>query len=431
MELNDLILISTDDHIIEPPDVFKNHIASRWQESAPHMVRRADGSDVWLYEGVELTTLALNAVAGWPVDEWGIEPASLSQLREGTYDVASRVMDMNANGVLASMGFPTFPQFCGQVFLRSKDKELGLATVRAYNDWHIEEWCGYAPERFIPLGLLPLWDPELMAAEVRRLDKLGCHAVTFSENPVQLGLPSLHSTHWDPFWRACDEVGTIICMHLGSSSTMMTTSPDAPINVMMTLAPVNLISAATDLIYSPVLRNYSNLKVALSEGGVGWIPFFLERIDYEYRTHRAWTHMDFGSRLPSEIFRERVITCFINDPHGVAERETIGIDNMTWECDYPHSDSTWPRSPETVHEQFAGVSDEDTAKITHQNAMNHWRFDPFALRPREKCTVGALRAESADWNIEPVSRRGSDWHSDEAVTTGALLGGLQLGGQQA
>ena len=124
---------------------------------------------------------------------------------------------MSANGVLGSLNFPSLPGFAGRLFAALDDKDAALALCRAYNDWHIEEWCGYAPERFIPLAIPPIWDPQAIADEVRRVAKKGCHAITFPENPVPLGLPSLHTDHWDPFWQACSDEGTIVCMHIGSS----------------------------------------------------------------------------------------------------------------------------------------------------------------------------------------------------------------------
>jgi hypothetical protein len=193
-------------------------------------------------------------------------------------------------------------------------------------------------------------------------------------------------------------------MHLGSSSQILMTSVEAPIDVMISLQPINMVQAAADLIWSPILRKYKNLHFALSEGGIGWIPYALERIDYVYEHHHKWTGQDFGDQLPSQVFKDRVITCFIDDAFGVQSREYLNIDNITWECDYPHSDSTWPQSPEALMKYLDGVSDEDIDKITHLNAMKHFRFDPFSVRPREKCTVAALRAEAADVDTSLVSR---------------------------
>ena len=154
--------------------------------------------------------------------------------------------------------------------------------LQAYNDWHIDEWCGAYPGRFIPLSIPAIWDPELMAAEVRRVAAKGCHAVTFSENPSKLGWPSVHSDHWDPFWTACSDEGTVVCMHIGSSSEIVIPSPDSPFDVLITLSPMNIVQCAADLLFSPVLRKFPDLRMALSEGGIGWIPYFLERVDYVY-----------------------------------------------------------------------------------------------------------------------------------------------------
>ncbi|MEY2405817.1 MAG: hypothetical protein QOG39_733, partial [Acidimicrobiaceae bacterium] len=376
MQLDDLILVSVDDHVVEPPHLFEGHLPERWQSVAPRMTRREDGTDVWLYEGKEIANIGLNAVAGRPPDEYGMEPTSLDEMRPGCYDIDQRVRDMDANGVLASMCFPSFPNLCGQLFARSKDKEAALAILQAYNDWHVDEWCGTYPGRFIPLMIPPIWAPELMAAEVRRLAAKGCHAVSFSENPEKLKLPSFHDAHWDPFWQACVDEGTIVCMHIGSSSSLVVTSVEAPIDVLITLQPMNIVQAAADLVWSPVLRKFPDLRVALSEGGIGWIPYFLERLDWIYTRHHAWTGQDFGSLLPSEVFRERIVTCFIDDPTGVIVRDRVGVETICWESDYPHSDSTWPTSPEFLMKSLDGVSDSDIDAMTHGNAMRHFRFDP-------------------------------------------------------
>jgi predicted TIM-barrel fold metal-dependent hydrolase len=403
VQLEDLILVSVDDHVVEPPDMFDRHLSAKWRDVAPRIVQKDDGTDVWQYDGKEIPNIGLNAVAGRPPEEYGMEPTSFAEIRPGCYDIDQRIRDMNANGVLGSMCFSSFPNLCGQLFARSSDLDAALAILQAYNDWHIEEWCGSYPGRFIPLILPPIWDPELMAAEVRRVAAKGCHAVSFSENPAKLKLPSFHSDHWDPFWSACQDEGTIVCMHIGSSSSMVITAPDAPIDVLISLQPVNIVQAAADLLWSPVLRKFRELKVALSEGGIGWIPYFFDRVDWIYTRHHAWTGQDFGDQLPSQFFRERFVTCFIDDPTGITVRDRVGIDTICWECDYPHSDSTWPTSPEFLMKSLDGVPDDEIDKKTYQNALRHFRFDPFAHRPKEQCSVGALRALAADVDVRPKS----------------------------
>ena len=416
-----MILVSVDDHVVEPPDLFDNHLPARYRDAAPRLIRKDSGADVWTYEGREIPNIGLNAVAGRPPEEYGIDPASFDQMRPGCFEIGARVDDMNANGVLGAMCFPSFPQFAGQLFGLSQDKDVGLAMVRAYNDWHIDEWCGSAPGRFIPLSLPPVWDPQLMADEVRRVAAKGCHAVTFSENPEKMGFPSLHSEVWNPFWEACVDEQTVVCLHIGSSSELIITSFEAPIDVLITLMPVNLVQAAADLIWSGVLRRYPGLRVALSEGGIGWIPYFLERIDYVYDRHHRWTGQDFGKRHPSDIFREQVITCFIDDQVGLETRSHLNLANVCWECDYPHSDSTWPHSPEVLARSLGAMSDAEVNAITHENAMRLFSFDPFTHRPREECTVSALRAEGAGVDVSPRSVLGGVTTPTEPVRIADLV----------
>jgi predicted TIM-barrel fold metal-dependent hydrolase len=206
-------------------------------------------------------------------------------------------------------------------------------------------------------------------------------------------------------WKACSDEAVVVCMHIGSSSQLTITAPDAPIDVMITLQPMNIVQAAADLVWSQMLRKFPDLKVALSEGGIGWIPYFLERIDYNYDRHHAWTGQDFGDKLPSEVFNEHVLTCFIDDKFGLASKAALNLDMVTWECDYPHSDSNWPHSPEVFAASAGGLTDEETDKITHLNAMRHFQYDPFSvLGGRRNCTVGALRDQVSGHDVSLKSQ---------------------------
>src|SRR5450631_1479456 len=342
MQRDDMIIVSVDDHVVEPPDLFERHLPDRYRDLAPRVVHQDDGTDVWEFHGLRIPNIGLNAVAGRPPEEYGIDPTSFDELREGCFDVEKRVLDMSANGVLGSLNFPSLPGFAGRLFGALEDKDAAHILTQAYNDWHIDDWCGHAPERFIPLAVPAIWDPEVTAAEIRRVARSGCHAITFPENPVPLGLPSLHTDHWDPFWRACSDEGTIVNMHIGSSSKLAITALDAPVDVMITLQPMNIVQAAADLIFSPVFRKFPDVTVSLSEGGIGWIPYFLERLDHTYTTHKAWTFSDFGDKLPSQVFMEHVILCFIEDDFGARHAREIGTSRICTETDYPHSDAIWP-----------------------------------------------------------------------------------------
>jgi predicted TIM-barrel fold metal-dependent hydrolase len=399
MKPEDLILISVDDHLVEPPTLFDAHIPERYRDRAPKVIQTRDGSDVWTFEGSKIPNIGLNAVAGRPKEEYGIEPTAFDEIRPGCWDIHERIKDMNAGGVLGSMNFPSFPGFSGRLFAAVDDKDLARAVVRAYNDWHVDEWCGAYPGRMIPMGLPVLWDPQLAADEVRRLARKGVHSLTFTENPSTLGYPSFHSDAWDPLWQAmCDE-GVVLSIHLGSSGQLAVTAPDAPIDVMITLQPMNICMAAADLLWSRVLKKFPAMRIALSEGGTGWIPYFIDRLDRTYDMHHLWTGQDFGDQLPSDVFREHFLTCFIADPVGIQLRHQIGIDNIAWECDYPHSDSSWPSAPEELARVAADVPDAELNKISFENAARWYSFDPFAHRPRQQCTVGALRAEAEGHDV--------------------------------
>ena len=279
MLAEDLILVSVDDHLVEPPTMFDQHLADKYKANAPRIIRDKSGSDVWTFNGAIIPNIGLNAVAGRPREEYGTEPTAFDEMRPGCYDIHERIKDMNAGGVLGSMCFPSFPGFAGRLFAVCEDKELALATVRAYNDWHIDEWCGSYPGRFIPMSLPVIWDPQLAADEVRRVAAKGCHSLTFTENPAALGYPSFHDAHWDPLWAACCETNTIVSIHLGSSGKLIVTANDAPMDVMITLQPMNICTAAADLLWSRIPKQFPDIRFALSEGGTGWIPYFLDRLD--------------------------------------------------------------------------------------------------------------------------------------------------------
>jgi predicted TIM-barrel fold metal-dependent hydrolase len=397
LNADDLILVSVDDHVVEPADLFDAHVPAALRDVAPRVVRREDGSDAWLFQNQLLPLGHVGPDVGFRpgidprMDTVGEAPTAFDELRPGCYDIHARIDDMNANGQVAAMCFPQFARFSGQVFTEAADKELSLRMLQAYNDWHVYDWAGSYPGRIIPLGVVPMWDAELMAAEVRRLADMGCRAVTYSISPFRLGLPSLHSEVWDPFWEACCDTGTVVCMHLGSDSTPVTTSSDAPLNVRSTLAPLSTVFGAVDLIWSHVLRRYP-VRIALSEGGIGWIPWMLERIDHSLLA-QSFTKQDFGGRRPSDVFKEHIVACFIDDPHGIKSRHEVGVENICIEVDYPHSDSSWPRTPELILEQLANVPDDEIQQMTHLNAMRVFHFELFDHIARQDCTVGALRSK--------------------------------------
>jgi len=403
--IDDLVLVSVDDHMVEPPDLFERHVPQKYRDHAPRVEERK-GAQVWVYAGKVSPNIGLSATVGRRREELGLEPNRFEQMREGCYDVDARVQDMNANGTFASLCFPTVPGIHGGMFSTVGERDCGLVMLQAYNDWHLEDWCGSHPDRFIPLAQIPYWDPKLAASEVRRMARRGCRAFNFCQNVSAMGFPSIHDPHWDPFFSAiCDE-GAVLTVHLGTGGGVGFNSLDAPYSGYMAMVNIDMARFTCDVIFSPVLQRFPELKIALSEGGIGWIPFFLERCQWIHERHSVWAHDDLRGKTPTEVFREHFLTCFIDDPCGIEMRDKIGIDFISWECDYPHSDCTWPESPEFLTKQLAGLSAEEVDKITHANALRFFHSDLLDRVGRKNATVGALRARAAGLDLRAPSADG-------------------------
>jgi predicted TIM-barrel fold metal-dependent hydrolase len=386
-------MFSVDDHIVEPPGMFDGRMPARHADAAPRVVEREDGNEVWLFDGEELPNVGFNAVAGRPVLEYSFEPARFDEMRRGAWDIDARIADMDVNGVWASLCFPSFlPGFTGQrLQLPVRDRELALATVRAWNDWNLESWAGAYPERMVPLQLPWLLDPVLGAEEIRRNAARGFHAMTFSESPDKLGLPTLHSGYWDPMMAACEETGTVVCLHVGSSGQSPGTTPDAPSDVIGVLFFGFAMFSAVDWLYSKIPVKFPNIKIAMSEGGIGWVAGLLDRLDHVLKYHEmygTWTGIEL---TPREVMQRNFWFCAIDDASGFTQRHEIGVDHICVESDYPHADSTWPDTQALLQRQLRDCPDDEIAMMTWQNASELFQHpvpeavvrDPDAPWPSE------------------------------------------------
>lgn len=395
-------IISVDDHVLEPGDLWQRYLPRRYQEDGPRLVRRKgrfgqharsswreteDGlwADIWVFEDLKMPIIPGFAAAGKDQNYLGQHWDAMiyEDMRPGCYDRSARLVDMDVNHTEAALSFPTFPRFCGQTFLEQGARDLALACVQAYNDWMIDEWCAdEAYGRLIPLTLIPLWDPELAAAEVRRCAAKGSHAVCFSENPTRLKLPSIHTHHWDPFFAACEETDTVLNLHIGSSSTFPMTSPDAPRAVSLALTYQGAAHAFADWLTSGTLERFRRLRVALSEGQVGWMPFILERLDSVWEQRPVYGNMD--GRLsgpPSSYIPGRVYGCVFDDSVGLALRDRIGIEQIMFEVDYPHGDSTWPNSKAVLEKIIAeaGLREDEAYLLARGNAIRCYGLERYGI----------------------------------------------------
>ncbi len=406
MQAEDMILISIDDHIIEPPGLFDRHMPEKFRDQAPQMKRGEDGVDVWIFQGQEVGTAGLAAVASWPTHEWDMDPTGLSEMRPGCYEPKERLRDMNANGLLASLNFPTMPGFAGTWLASCGDRALAAMAISAYNDWHMDEFAASMPGRIIPQAIGPLFDRDALVEEIHRCGRKGFTSISLPETPYQVGLPSFYGDHWDPVFRALCDHDMAVNMHIGGAFRLLQLPEDATMDQRIVLSPQLSAVAATDLMVSGTFRKFPDLRVAFSEGGIGWIPFLLDRVD-RHVANQSWTGLDLGAENGTELWRRNMLGCFITDPSALRMVDRIGIETVAWECDYPHSDSTWPRSPEDLLAEFegAGLSDDWIHKIAWENAARFYRFDPFEHLSQEEATVGALRAQATDVDTSVTSRR--------------------------
>jgi predicted TIM-barrel fold metal-dependent hydrolase len=374
---DDVQTISVDDHVVEPPNVFVDHIESRYRDRAPRIVEQDDRQG-WLWEdrfypltfqGNVHTRIFRNEEAGRGDD---LNARRYEDMIPSVYDVHERVKAMDVDGVWAELLFPTFPRFGGTLFLEARDRDLALACVRAWNNWMLDEWCGSAPERFIPQTLVPLWDVHAAVIEIERCAAKGSRAILFVENPHPLGLPSFPTGHWRPIFEVCNSLQIPLSMHIGTSAGLLRPSPESTPSVGIALCGVNSMSALGDLIFGGVFNGLPNLRIALSEGGAGWVPYVLERLDYTWARSRYEGLRN--TETPSDLFARHVWVCMIADRYAIRNRDLIGIDKLMWEADFPHNDSNYPNSRTLLAEALVEVPDHEAAAIAETNARAFYRF---------------------------------------------------------
>lgn len=382
--------ISVDDHLLEPPDLWSSRLPRRFVERGPRLVETTEplhddfgrlfpaGSEAWAFDGAFITQSMGMGIAGIPPEARTDTPLRYETIRPGCFSIGARLDDMDLDGVHAQCCFPTFPRFAGTRFLSTADRELAQACVVAYNDFVIDEWCAAAPARQIPMVILPLWDVHACVAETLRCAGRGARAISFPENTSPLGLPSIFDRAWDPLWAAISETGLVLCTHIGTSGSTPKPSPEAPHSTASALMPVASWTTLVTFVLSHIFHEFPGVKLALSEGGVGWIPAALERADHIWQQHRH-ARADLHKTIrPSEVYATNVYGCLLADEVGIELRHRIGVDHIMFESDYPHADSVWPASRTYAEKLLADVPDDEAHRMVELNARELFRFPrPF------------------------------------------------------
>ena len=409
MNIDDMVMVSIDDHVVEPADIFEKHFPKSLMDKAPKLTANPRNPRVqaWQFQDAVVGSSGLNAVISWPKSEWSMDPTGYAEMRPAVYDMDLRVRDMDANGILASTLFATFPGFAGTHLASLPDKALSLAACKAFNDWVVGEVPDAHPGRFIPLGILPFFDIDESVKEVHRLAAMGCRSISIPETPYGSGYPDFASGYWDPIFAACVEHGIVLSLHIGGGFSLIQRPESANLDSMMVLTPLISTIAATDIMLSGAFQKFPTLKIAMSEGGIGWVAPWLDRLERNI-VNQSWTGFTFlpKGKSPTDVWRDNFLACYITEPSGLSNRNKLGIDTIAWECDYPHSDSTWPHSPEILKAELddSECSDDEINKITHLNAAKFFDWDPFKHIAREDATVGALRARATDVDVTETSK---------------------------
>ncbi|MDZ7676832.1 MAG: amidohydrolase family protein [Acidimicrobiales bacterium] len=398
----DLIMVSVDDHLVEPPTMFDNHLPAKYKDQGAGIVRKDDGSDVWTFNGAEIPNIGLNAVAGRPRRSTASSRPPSRRCARAAGTSTTRVKDMDAGGILGSMCFPSFPASPPGCSPPPRTRTPRARDPASLSDWHVDEWCGFAPGRFIPMGIPVIWDAELAAEEVRRLADEGVHSLTFTENPYTLGFPSFHSDHWDPLWKALVDTDTVMSIHLGSSGELVMTAPDAPMDVLITLQPMNICQAAADLLWSRIPKEYPSIKIALSEAAPHGSPTSSTGSTGPTTCTTCGPARTSATCRPWDVFRRHFLTCFITDPVGVklSPRHRHGQHRLG------------ARLPAlrlvVARRRGAGRARRDVPERTSLDEITYRDRDALVLptspflapaSPRARATVGALRRRAGDHDV--------------------------------
>jgi predicted TIM-barrel fold metal-dependent hydrolase len=361
--------------VVEPPDMWEGRFPAKLAEHAPRVIDTDNGGQAWYWLDQVLPNVAFNAVAGLPYERHSFDPTRFEHMRKGAWDAKERIREMDINGVWASVCFPSFlPGFVGQrLTLWPKDDDVALAALRAYNDWHLESWCGTDPDRFVPQQLAFLRDPVVAAEEIRRNAARGFKCVSFSEAPHKLGLPSIHSGYWEPFFAACAETQTVINLHVGSAGETPSTSDDAPLSIIGALFAASSFTYTFDWLLSGIPMRYPDIKICMSEGGIGWVGAVVDRIDHMNVRIEEDPDRSAEDYPTSDVLRRNFWFCSLDEPWGFAVRHSVGVDKILVESDYPHSDSTWPNTQPMLKKQMAGIPVEEQRMMCWQNAAKLYR----------------------------------------------------------
>jgi len=366
-------LISADDHVQEPPDTWEKRVPAKFRDRAPRVVRTKRG-DAWLIEG-QMQSLGMEVQAGKKFEDYKAAGETYDTIRKGSFDPVERLKDMDIDGVDAQVLYSNTGTFR---LLNIADVELQAACMRAYNDF-LSEFCSTDPHRLAGIGMVTADDMEEARREAERIAKLpGLRGLIL---PLYPRTEPLNSNFYDPLWAAAQDLELPVHVHVAVGDPRLSKflGQDNPrvqgaYPAAMCDNFMGTYEALSKVIFSGMLERFPRLKFVLVESRIGWLPFFLERSDDVYKRHRFWSGLQL-KETPSFYFHRQVLATFIDDRVGIENRRRIGVENIMWSSDYPHTDTTWPNSREYIDRNFEGVGEEDRHQIVAGNAARLYHLE--------------------------------------------------------
>ncbi len=359
--------ISADSHVIEPPDLWLKYIEPAYRSRAPH-VERENGNDVYKCEGVTLIPVGALGGAGKPVGVLKSQGTYEKDVPPGSYDPQARIKEMAIDGVEAEV---LYPSIALRMFAIS-DKDYQLACFRAYNNW-LADFCKADPVRFKGIGLIPVDDIEAAVTDLTRCKEIGLSGISITHSPGeerQYDRPA-----FDPLWAAAQDAGMPVSLHILTERKL---KPQTGIESLVGQIrdPAATQEAFTRMIFSGVFNRYPRLRIISAENDAGWAAYFEERLDYLFEKRRAFQQFVIPlDTPPSAYIRRNCLFTFMRDHSGILARHAIGLENLLWSSDYPHQDSTWPRSQQVIDSLCKGIPDSDRHAIVAGNAAKLYGFN--------------------------------------------------------
>lgn len=371
-----------DSHITEPPDLWTSRVSSRWGDLVPHVAWDEENKEQSWYVGDQrVFSVGGAALAGWD-RPFPSRPATYDEAHPASYDASARLKMMDEVGIYAQVLYPNICGFAGQSFLFLKDPELMLECVRAYNDFQVD-WAGPAPDRFVPVTVIPFWDIKASVKEVERCAAKGHGGILFTGSPQKFGQPYIGDRRWDPLWSVAQETGLPVSFHIGGGEAPESYSP-ARLEVSgfptaFTLVTIGFLLGncmqVSDLLLSGVPARFPGVKFVCVESGVGWVPFLLEALDHEFHYVGLGRSRPELEMLPSEYFRRQVYVCFSYEKSG-PERllDVIGVENVLFETDFPHPGCLYGNVAETVEASLGRQPEEVRRRLLFQNTSDLYKI---------------------------------------------------------